>query len=205
MVIDLAETSRPKLTKSILKIIFGNVLIGFAYAQWMRPNGIINGGVTSIAMILERLTPVSIIYLANGITLLLLLLCLIFLGKETFLKSVFSGICYNLFFALFTLMPFSFNIYIAVDFLLACLIISYGYYCCISAKASTVGMDVIALVLNKRNPKINIAKTIRYINLIVLGAGFLVYGLWSIIFGVLFSFINTYLLQIFLKRKKQGA
>ena len=43
-------------SKAVLKIIAGNSLLGFAYAKWMKPNGIINGGVTSMAMILEKVT-----------------------------------------------------------------------------------------------------------------------------------------------------
>lgn len=193
------------MTKSLAKIIFGNFLLGFAYAQWMRPNGIINGGVTSLAMILELLTPISVIFLANSITLLLLVLALIFLGKERFLKSVFSGICYNIFFAIFTLMPLNFSFHIAIDFILACMLISFGYYCCLSARSSAVGMDIIALIIHKKNPSQPVAQNLRYINLTVLFAGFLVYGVISIALGILFSLINTYLLQFYLKKSPEST
>ena len=59
-------------TKNVMKIVLGNVLMGFAYAKWMKPNGIINGGVTSMAMIVEKVTSIPIVYLTSGITLLLL-------------------------------------------------------------------------------------------------------------------------------------
>ena len=181
---------------SIAKITFGNLLLGFAYAQWMRPNGIINGGVTSLAMIFERISTLSVIFFANGITVILLLLCLIFLGKERFLKSVYSGICYNIFFAIFTLIPFSLNIHIAIDFILACFFISYGYHTCLKARSSAVSMDIIALIIHKTIPMQPFAKILRYINLTVLLAGLLVYGIWAIALGVLFTIINTQILKI---------
>lgn len=185
---------------AIGKIILGNVLLGFAYAQWMRPNGIINGGVTSLAMIFERLTPISVIILANGITIFLLVLCLIYLGRERFLKSIFSGICYNIFFALFTILPLGLNVHLAVDLMLACLMISWGYYLCLSAKSTAVSMDVIALIIHKKMPDQPVAKILRFINLMVLTAGLFVYGVLSVALGALFSVITTYLLQYYTKK-----
>lgn len=58
-----------------------------------------------------------------------------------------------------------------IDFLLACLLISFGYYCCLSEGSSTVGVDVIALVLYQKNPQRNLAKIIRHLNLSVLVLG----------------------------------
>lgn len=63
-----------KNSKSLFKIIGGNILLGIAYSKWMKPRGIINGGVTSLAMIVNKVTDVNILYLTSGITILLLLL-----------------------------------------------------------------------------------------------------------------------------------
>ena len=71
-----------KQSVAIIKILIGNLLMGFAYAKWMKPNEIINGGVTSVAMILEKITGINILYLTNGVTILLLLICLLFLYYE---------------------------------------------------------------------------------------------------------------------------
>lgn len=188
----------------ILKIIIGNICMGFAYAKWMKPNKIINGGVTSVSMIIEKVSGIPIIYLTNSITALLLLLCFLFLGKGNFVRSFISSICYNLFFSLFYLAPFTASINLPLDFLFASVLIAIGYYCCISADASTVGMDVIALILHKKDEKINIAKTIRAVNFIVLGFGLLTYGWFSVLIGILFSFINAHILNTLLRANSQG-
>lgn len=187
--------------KNILKIIVGNVFLGFAYANWMKPNNIINGGVTSVAMILEKISQIPIFYLTSGVTVLLLIFCWFFLGKGNFLKSIVSSICYNLFFTMFYLLKLNVQINLVVDFLFACVFIAIGYYCCISANASTVGMDVIALAINKKHPEFSIARGIRYINVMVLALGFLTYGVKSVVIGILFSLLNSYILDVLLKRR----
>ncbi|MEY8445484.1 YitT family protein [Enterococcus ratti] len=188
--------------KAILKIIIGNVLLGLAYAKWMKPNNIINGGVTSIAMILERVTGVSIVYLTSGVTILLLVFCWLFLGKANFFKSIVSSICYNTFFTFFYLSNINVQVNVGVDFLFASFFIAIGYYCCISANASTVGMDVIALAIHKKHPKFSIARGIRSINFFVLALGLMTYGLKSVVIGFLFSLVNSYILGFLLKQTK---
>lgn len=64
--------------KSLLKIAFGNLVMGLAYAKWMVPNKIINGGVTSLALLANKVTHLSITFWTNSITGLLLIACLIF-------------------------------------------------------------------------------------------------------------------------------
>lgn len=191
--------------KAIVKIIIGNILMGFAYAKWMKPDAIINGGVTSVSMIINRATKINLLYLTNGVTLILLIVSWIFLGRQNFFRSILSSICYNLFFSLFYLLPLNCQINLPVDFALASILIAVGYYCCITADASTVGMDVIALIAHKRNPKVDVAKTIRWINFGVLAVGFLVYGWRSIIVGILFSYVNSLMLKYFLSLNKEWS
>lgn len=67
-----------------LAIIAGNLLITGAYAFLTVPNKIVNGGVTSFSMILGEVTSINLTYLVDFITLLLLLLCYLFLGRKFF-------------------------------------------------------------------------------------------------------------------------
>lgn len=52
-----------KYSKDISIILLGNIFMGIAYSKWMVPNEIINGGVTSISMILNKLLSVPLLYL----------------------------------------------------------------------------------------------------------------------------------------------
>ncbi|MPN08599.1 hypothetical protein SDC9_155883 [bioreactor metagenome] len=62
-------------------------------------------------------------------------------------------------------------------------------------------MDVIALAINKKHPEFSIARGIRYINVMVLALGFLTYGVKSVVIGILFSLLNSYMLDFLLKRR----
>lgn len=82
-----------------LKIILGNFLITGAYAFITVPNEIVNGGVTSFSMILGNLLSIDLTYLVDFFTILLLILCYIFLGKKFFTGTVFSCFCYLILFS----------------------------------------------------------------------------------------------------------
>ncbi len=187
-----------KVLFSILKIMIGNVFLALAYAKWMVPHAIINGGVTSLSLVLQKMTRLPLPYLTNGLTILLLIICWLFLGKASFMKSIVSSLSYMFFFTLFYAWPFQLTTWLPLDFLLACIVIAFGYYCCLSEGASTVGVDVLALVLHQKNPKRSIAKMIRNLNFSVLALGFFTYGWVSVAVGILFSYVYAWFLAKFL-------
>lgn len=191
--------------KDLLKIIAGNISMTFAYAYLIVPNEIINGGVTSSALLLNALLGYNIAMLANLVTGLLLIICLVFLGKEYFFKSIVSSLSYMVFFNFFYSLNFHFDMNIVLVIFISSILIAIGYYLCITANASTVGFDVIALILHHKNEKIDIAATIRIINLIVLIFGLLVYGYASIVKGIAFTLIFSYLLKKMLDRKQKAV
>ncbi|MEE3951966.1 YitT family protein [Peribacillus frigoritolerans] len=191
--------------KDLLKIIAGNISMTFAYAYLIVPNEIINGGVTSSALLLNALLDYNIAMLANLVTGLLLIICLVFLGKEYFFKSIVSSLSYMVFFNFFYSLHIPFDMNIVLVIFISSILIAIGYYLCITANASTVGFDVLALILHHKNEKIDIAATIRIINLIVLILGLLVYGYASIVKGIAFTLLFSYLLKKMLDRKQKAV
>lgn len=185
---------------SILKIVVGNLLITFSYAFITVPNGIVNGGVTSFSMILSSVTDLGISFYTNCITILLLVLCLFFLGKSYLAKSIVSSACYMLFFSFFNGIGFGFaSIPMIISVLIAGLLVGIGYFLCLSAESSTVGFDVIALILHTKNNKIKVSKAMRYINLFVILLGLFSYGLLAVIYGVIFTYIQTTVVHLLLE------
>ena len=185
---------------SILKIVVGNLLITFSYAFITVPNGIVNGGVTSFSMILSSVTDLGISFYTNCITILLLVLCLFFLGKSYLAKSIVSSACYMLFFSFFNGIGFGFaSIPMIISVLIAGLLVGIGYFLCLSAESSTVGFDVITLILHNKNNKIKVSKAMRYINLFVILLGLFSYGLLAVIYGVIFTYIQTTVVHLLLE------
>ncbi|WP_125768869.1 YitT family protein [Lapidilactobacillus wuchangensis] len=191
--------SKQRLLRSLFKILLGNLVMSFAYAKWMVPHQIINGGVTSIALILQRTTHLSVTLWTNLLTLSLLVVCAIFLGRENFFKSLYSSLTYLAGFNLFSAWSLTLAGSIWLDVPLASLAIAFGYYCCISENSSTVGVDVIALILHRYRPQLKIAPLIRDINFVVLGIGWFIFGWRSVLAGLAFSFIYAAILKKFLR------
>lgn len=183
----------------ILKILFGNILITAAYAFLTVPNHIVNGGVTSFSMIFSEMVNINISIVVNTITILLLILCGLFLGRSFFNGSIFSCVCYLGFFTFFSSLDISFVTNPIILVLIAGTTIGIGYYFCISSESTAIGFDVIALILNKYNPKINISIAMGTINICVLMLGFFNYGIISVILGVILTVVQSFTLNNFLK------
>lgn len=195
----LSGFKKKQVGRSLVKILIGNLVMALAYAKWMVPNNIINGGVTSLALVLRKVTSLSVTSLTNGLTLFLLVLCLFFLGKENFLKSVFSSVTYLFFFNLFYALPFQLHTVIWLDMVWACGAIAFGYYCSLSTNSSTVGVDVIALIIHQKKPRLKLASMIRNLNFAILALGLFVLGWQPIIWGIVFSVGYAFLLKKMLK------
>lgn len=191
----------PYKGRRYIKIIVGNLLITGAYAFLTVPNKIVNGGVTSFSMILEEVTSVNLTYIVDFITLLLMLCCYLFLGKIFFTGTVFSCACYLVFFSFFHGTRLSIHLHPLFCMMLAGVVVGTGYYLCISAESTAVGFDVIALILNKKNPKINIALCMYLINTCVLLFGLFTYGIVSVLTGIGFTALQSLTLNSLLKSK----
>lgn len=185
------------------KVILGGALLGLAYSKWMVPNEIINGGATSLSLILQSLTGLDVMFYTQVLTLGFLALSLIFLGSKNLVLSIVSSLSYTMFFSLFYKMQISLQINVVVDVILACFVIALGYYLCLSAGASTVGVEVIALIIHKKNDKYDLIKLMRLMNYSVLAGGFFIYGFKSVFIGILFSYGYSAILKVLMRLKKK--
>lgn len=186
-----------------LKIILGNLAMTFAYAYFAVPFGIINGGVTSFAMVLYQILPGNISLWTNLLYLSLLAVCYIFMGYRYFINALFSCAAFIIFFTLFTAFPLALPLpfFLAVPFM--GILIGIGYYLCISARSTALGFDTVAIILHDRNPKINLALTIYICNVIVLLSGLFTYGLISVIAGIICSGLQSFVLNLLTKINKK--
>lgn len=185
---------------AFLKIFIGNFFFTAAYAFIAVPKGIINGGVTSFAMVLGKITGIDIAFLTNAMMFTLLVACWIFLGKRYFFSTLFSGICYMFLFTVFYSLSYEVNLPFAVCVPIAAIMVGIGYYFCIAAESTSVGVDTVAIILHKRNPKRQIATTMYACNVAVLLLGFFTYGWVSVVAGIVFSGIQSLTVHFLLKK-----
>lgn len=107
------------LLKDIIKILSSGIILGLAYAKLMVPNQIVNGGVTSLSMILSEVSPFSVSFYTQVLTISFVVLSFIFLGGKNFCLSLLSSLTYTQSFAFFMTLRFSIHTLIVIDFLLA--------------------------------------------------------------------------------------
>lgn len=174
-----------------IQILFGIILITTAYAFITVPQGIINGGVTSLSMSLARLLPGSVGLYTTAITLLLMAACARFLGREYFFGSLFFTVLYLLLFNGLCLIPWALPVPWWAAILLAGAMLGTGVALCIAADATTVGADTLALILHRRFPGVSVALFQYAVNIAVMLAGLATYGIRSFGMGLLFCGIQT--------------
>lgn len=184
-----------------VKIIMGNLLMTSAYAFLTVPQKIVNGGVTSFSMIVAPLIGWDTAVIADLITILMLILCYVFLGKEYFKGTIVGGICYMVFFSGFHALGMDLPLFRPAAALLAAVMVGCGYYLCISQGATAVSFDTVALILHEKNERINVAAVMFGINTSVLLLGIFQYGVWSVILGIAFSAVQSFVLNTLLKRQ----
>ena len=187
-----------------LRIFIGNILLTGAYAFITVPKIILNGGVTSFSLVLEAWTPWSVAVWVDILTVALIIISYIFLGKSYFVGALFSSVCYMALFNFFHWtglelpIPSLFGTPILAT-PIAAFFVAAGYYFCISAKATAVSFDTIAMILNKRNPRFNIANTMMVINIMVLLTGAATYSIGAVVCGIVFTVLQAQFLKLFLK------
>lgn len=181
-----------------LKIVIGNLFFTGAYAFIAVPKGIVNGGVTSFAMVLGRLTGIDIMPLTNAMLAALLAACFVFLGRAYFFSALFSGVCYMAMFSFFYSFGAAVDWPFAVCVPAAGALVGVGYYFCISAKSTSVGVDTIAIILHERCPNIGIAPTMYACNFAILSLGWFTYGWVCVLAGLAFAGVQTLTLHLLL-------
>ena len=132
-------------------IAVGNALLAFTVEAFIVPHGIIMGGTTGLAIVLDGLVPIdraTLVLLLNGV---LLVLGGVILGRKLVTTTVASSLLYPMFLGLLERMPgltrLTDNILLASLFAGVLMGVSLGMV--MRVGSSTGGMDIASLILNK--------------------------------------------------------
>lgn len=191
--------------KSMAIIALGNLLLTSAYAFLTVPNNIINRGVTSTSLLLSHYLNIDIGYISSVITIFLLLFGRVALGKDFFYRSLFSSVCYMVFFNFLHFTEISFFFHPLIIILFAGIFVGVGHYLCLREDSSTVGYDVFALFIHKKNKKLDTAIVLRIIGICVLIVGVATFGIKSVIYGIIFTIIQTQVIYLLNKSHEVNA
>lgn len=186
-----------KMIYNLLLVVLGNATYALAVKLFILPNDLMTGGTTGIALVINHyFNGVSISAFVFGFNILMLLVGLALLGKKFAFSTIVSSITYPLALELFDRL-FG-NIVLTEDMLLntifAGLGIGVGLGIVIRNGASTGGMDIPPLVLN-RYFKIPVSASLYVFDVCILLAQAVYNPLEGILYGVLLILIYSVVLD----------
>lgn len=186
-----------KMIYKLLLVVLGNATYALAVKLFILPNDLMTGGTTGIALVINHyFNGVSISAFVLGFNILMLLVGLALLGKKFAFSTIVSSIAYPLALELFDRL-FG-NVVLTEDMLLntifAGLGIGVGLGIVIRNGASTGGMDIPPLVLN-RYFKIPVSVSLYVFDMCIL-LGQAVYNpLEGILYGILLILVYSVVLD----------
>lgn len=140
-----------KKCMGVLAVICGNIILAFSIAAFLEPTGIISGGTTGIGLFVQEYfgLPVSVTYAVVNVVCFLLGLAV--LGKEFAMSTALSTVIFPFVLGYMERLPWIASL--TDDFLLCALLAGAmagaGVGIVIRFRASTGGMDIPPLILNK--------------------------------------------------------
>lgn len=189
----MKKYGQPGLFKNLMTIILGNLLVAFSVCFFILPGNILAGGTATVALVICRYIPVSQVMVINILTIGLFLVGWAALGKRFAVRSLVSSVVYPIFIAVLNQLDttaFS-HVEPMLSALYAGLIMGAGLGLVFRAGASTGGMDVPALILN-RYGHLPLNTSVMIIDTLTILAGMYVYGLNSFLTGLLSIFAMSY-------------
>ncbi len=185
-----------QLLLNSLAIILGNALYSLAVALFLEPAGLITGGATGIALAFGRLTGLSV----SGFLFLFNMSMLVWgwavLGKKFALNTLASSVLSPAFLGLFERLPdgrvLTEDIFLCTIFSGLGIGVALGMV--IRAGASTGGMDIPPLVLNKWF-HLPVSSTMMVFDFIILAAQAAFSPVRQSLYGVVMAIIYTVVLD----------
>ena len=192
------------IAKNIILILIGNATVAFSISKLILNNGIIAGGVSGIGAVVNYCFGIPVSAVVAVINILLFVLGLAVIGKKFAASTFLSTLCFPFFLELFE------NLHqldgIIDDMLLCTLLggslIGFGIGLVITAGASTGGIDVLALMIN-RWTKTPVHSAMRAIDIVILASQFIFRSPQQVIYGIVAVIITSYTMNITLTHGRQ--
>lgn len=163
------RTRKQNLMIELLGLIVGCIIVSIGINMFLKPHTIAPGGISGLAVVLNRITgiPVSAMMLIIGVPLVLFAYKI--LGKVNFIKTLIGTVLFSIIVGITE--PLS-QIRVTDDLLLSAisgaLLIGIGLGIMLRVDASTGGTDLIALMLSKKFPGIKVTQFMVFIDAFVV-------------------------------------
>lgn len=177
-------------------ILLGNTIYALAVTMFILPNGLITGGTTGLALIFYHQFGIPITLLVAVLNFAMFILGATMLGRAFALSTIVSSFYYPLIFGLFQKITFLQDM--TSDHLLSAIyagiMIGISIGMVIKAGASTGGMDIPPLILNKKFG-LSVSVLMYGIDFVILLSQILFANKEQVLYGILLVFIYTVVLD----------
>ena len=183
----------------ILVILMGNFCIALAVAFFVIPNKLLVGGTAGIAVALNAFWAVPEEVVINVLVYSLFIAGAFVLGRKFFFKTITSTLVYPVLLAvatdLYKIIPIE---YITMDTLTSIIcagvLVGFGIGIVYKRNASTGGMDIIPLIINKYTG-IPLHILLMAVDCFTVLLGVIAYGLQAAIYGVISVAICSFIID----------
>ncbi len=188
----IISSMRKEQKKQIINsitVVAGTFILAIAVETFIIPYRILSGGVAGIAVALQPLLHVSATLIANSVLIILLIIGSFILGKEFLKNTVLSCIAYPIFTSIL-----NGRVNVVVDPILASfyggLIAGAGVGIVLKTGASTGGMDIPPLIINKLTG-IKLSTLVLITDFLTVLLGLFVYDLSAVLLGLVSVFMSS--------------
>ena len=188
----IISSMRKEQKKQIINsitVVAGTFILAIAVETFIIPYRILSGGVAGIAVALQPLLHVSATLIANSVLIILLIIGGFILGKEFLKNTVLSCIAYPIFTSIL-----NGRVNVVVDPILASfyggLIAGAGVGIVLKTGASTGGMDIPPLIINKLTG-IKLSTLVLITDFLTVLLGLFVYDLSAVLLGLVSVFMTS--------------
>ncbi|MDE6952255.1 MAG: YitT family protein [Erysipelotrichales bacterium] len=185
-----------KKLKTIFLIVLGNMILAFGVTAFMIPHNIIIGGSTGIASFINYYFDIPLSYTVMTINVIMFFVGYFMLGKKFALTTIISTFVYPLFLEVFqsidALSHFCDDLFLAGIY--AGIIIGIGIGLVIKAGASTGGMDIPLILLNKKKG-IPVGNSMYICDTLILLTQMTFSKTTEILYGILIVFVTSFIIN----------
>ena len=172
-------------------LIIGNFLLAFAVGVFLLPNNILSGGVAGVSIIINYFIKIPKELIVTILNISLFIIGFITLGKEFAIKTFASSIFFPLFLNIISFYSLSANVMPLLAAIYGGLITGIGVGIVFRYGASTGGMDIPALIINKFS-KFELNQSVMIIDFITVLLGLFIFGIEPILLGLISVFTTSF-------------
>lgn len=186
-----------KKIKSFFMMTAGCILLVLGVYFFKIPNGFVTGGVTGIATVLAKISPITPAIWIWGINIVMLLVGFLFLGKGNGIKTVYCSMFYSaLTFVLEKFVPLNGPLtdQPVLELVYAMLLTSIGAALIFNADATSGGTDIVAMIIKKYS-SMDVGKALLAVDFIVAVSSFMVFDVKTGLYSMLGLFSKAFIVD----------